>query len=208
MIAFFCAGVLLGVSAGVSPGPLLALVLSHTIRHGVREGILVAAAPLVTDLPIILVSTFILSSVAEYEALLGVISLVGAGFLAYTAWETFRAKKGEIPASDARPRSLMKGATVNALSPHPYLFWLTVGAPMIIKGWKTGPAASVLFVVGFTGSLVGSKVVVAVLAGRSSGLLGGKRYEYVMQVLALLLLLFAGFLVSDGLRLLAPRLSW
>ena len=203
MLAYLGAGMVLGVSAGFSPGPLFALVLSQTLRHGVREGIKVAAAPLLTDLPIILASTFVLSRFAGYKGLLGAVSLAGAVFVAYMAYETFRAKRQESSAADAGPQSLMRGAMVNALSPHPYLFWLTVGAPMILKGWKeAGPAAPVLFAAGFTGALVGSKVLLAVLAGRSSRLLDGKRYEYVMRALGLLLLLFAGFLLRDGLRLL------
>lgn len=203
MTAFLGAGIVLGLSAGFSPGPLFALVLSQTLRHGVREGIKVAASPLVTDLPIILVCTFALSRFAGYRGLLGAVSLAGSAVVAHMAYETFRAKRQGGPATaEAGPQSLMKGAIVNALSPHPYLFWLTVGAPMILKGWKTGPAAPVLFVAGFTGSLVGAKVILAVLAGRSSRLLDGKRYVYVMRALGLLLLLFAGFLLRDGLRLL------
>jgi len=168
----------------------------------VREGIKVAAAPLLTDLPIILACTFVLSRFAGYKELLGAVSLAGSAVVAHMAYETFRAKRQEPSPSDVGPQSLMRGAIVNALSPHPYLFWLTVGAPMILKGWKTGPAAAVLFVVGFTGCLVGAKVALAVLAGRSSHLLDGKRYEYTMRALGLLLLLFAGFLLRDGLRLL------
>jgi threonine/homoserine/homoserine lactone efflux protein len=202
MMAFLGAGMVLGLSAGVSPGPLLALVLTHTVRHGVREGIRIAAAPLLTDFPIILVSTFVLSRFAGYQALLGAVSVAGAALLSYMAYETFRAKRQDPSASDAGPQSLLKGALVNALSPHPYLFWLTIGAPMILKGWKTGPTAAVLFVAGFLGCLVGSKVFLAVLAGRSSHLLGGKRYERILRVLGLLLLLFAAFLFRDGLRLL------
>lgn len=202
MLAFLGAGMILGLSAGFSPGPLFALVLSYSIRHGVREGIKVAAAPLLTDLPIILACTFVLSRFAGYRELLGAVSMAGSAVVAHMAYETFRAKRQEPSASDGGPQSLMRGAVVNALSPHPYLFWLTVGAPMILKGWETEPAAAVLFVVGFTGCLVGSKVVLAVLAGRSSHLLHGKRYEYAMRALGLLLLLFAGFLLRDGLRLM------
>lgn len=201
-MAYLGAGIVLGLSAGISPGPLLALVLSHTIRHGVREGIRVAAAPLLTDLPIILVSTFILSRIAGYAKLLGVVSLAGAAFLAYMSFETFRPRIQETSPSDAGPKSLRRGAVVNALSPHPYLFWLTVGAPMILKGWTTSPAAAVLFVVGFTGSLVGSKVVLAVLAGRSVHMMSGRNLQYLMRALGLLLLLFAVLLFVDGLRLL------
>jgi len=202
MTAFLVAGVVLGLSAGFSPGPLFALVLSQTLRHGVREGIKVAASPLITDLPIILACTFVLSRLAGYEGLLGAVSLAGAAVVAHMAYGTFRAKRREAGPAQAEPKSLLKGARVNALSPHPYLFWLTVGAPMILKGLQTGPFAPVLFVLGFTGCLVGAKAILAALAGRSSRLLDGKRYEYVMRALGLLLLLFAGFLVRDGLRLL------
>ncbi len=202
MMAFLGAGIVLGLSAGFSPGPLLALVLSHTVRHGVREGIRVAAAPLLTDLPIILVSTLVLSRIAGYGSLLGAVSLAGAVFLVYMAFETARARRPDPSAPDAEPQSLTRGAMVNALSPHPYLFWLTVGAPMILKGWETTPAAAVLFVIGFTGCLVGSKVLVAVLAGRSARLLSGRGYGYLMRALGFLLLLFAVLLLLDGLRLL------
>jgi len=202
VMAFLGAGIVLGLSAGFSPGPLLALVLSHTVRHGVREGILVAAAPLLTDLPIILVSTLVLSRVAGYGSLLGAVSLAGSSFLVYMSYDTARARRKDLSASGAGPQSLMRGAMVNALSPHPYLFWLTVGAPMILKGWKTRPAAAVLFVIGFTGCLVGSKVIVAVLAGRSAHWLNGRHYGYLMRALALLLLVFAVLLFADGMRLL------
>jgi threonine/homoserine/homoserine lactone efflux protein len=201
-MTFLVAGIVLGLSAGFTPGPLFALVLSHTIRHGVREGIRVAAAPLLTDLPILLVSTLVLSRIAGYGSLLGAVSLAGAAFLVYMSYETFRARRQEPSASDAGPQSLKRGAMVNALSPHPYLFWLTVGAPMILKGWKTSPAAAVLFVVGFTGCLVGSKVVLAVLTGCSVHRLSGRSYEYLMRALGFLLLVFAVLLLMDGLRLL------
>ncbi|OGP76985.1 MAG: hypothetical protein A2Z13_02570 [Deltaproteobacteria bacterium RBG_16_64_85] len=201
-MTFLVAGIVLGLSAGFTPGPLFALVLSHTIRHGVREGIRVAAAPLLTDLPIILVSTLVLSRIAGYGSLLGAVSLAGAAFLVYMSYETFRARRQEPSVSDAGPQSLRRGAMVNALSPHPYLFWLTVGSPMILKGWKTSPAAAVLFVVGFTGCLVGSKVVLAILTGRSVHRLSGRSYEYLMRALGFLLLLFAVLLLMDGLRLL------
>ena len=46
-------GVVFGLAAGLMPGPLLALVIQQTLRHGPGEGIKVAAAPLLTDLPIV-----------------------------------------------------------------------------------------------------------------------------------------------------------
>lgn len=192
----------LGLSAGFSPGPLFALVLSHTLRYGVREGIKIAAAPLLTDLPIILVSTFVLTRLARSGAVLGAVSIAGGLFLTHMAADTFRTRKQDPAGETAAPQSLMKGVMVNALSPHPYLFWLTVGAPTIVKAWPRDRLSAVAFVVGFLGCLVGSKVVLAVLAGRSRRLLEGKPFGYVTRGLGLLIFLYAILLVKDGLVLL------
>ena len=87
---FLTSGVVLGLSAGFSPGPLLTLVISRTLRHGVKEGIKVAAAPLVTDLPIILVSTFVLARLENVRPVLGGISIIVGLFVAFLAGETVR----------------------------------------------------------------------------------------------------------------------
>jgi threonine/homoserine/homoserine lactone efflux protein len=68
---------------------------------------------------------------------------------------------------DGGSRSLAKGVLVNTLSPHPYLFWLTVGAPTIVKPPVESRLMPVLFVSRFWGCEVRSKVCVAVLAGGS-----------------------------------------
>jgi threonine/homoserine/homoserine lactone efflux protein len=91
---------------------------------------------------------------------------------------------------------------VNALSPHPYLFWVAVGAPTLILAWGAGPLAAVAFLAGFYACLVGSKMLLAVIAGRPGGRLRGGAYRAVMVVLGALLLLFAVRLAVEGLRLL------
>jgi len=202
VITFLSAGVVLGLSAGFSPGPLLTLVISQTLRHGTREGIRVAFAPLVTDIPIILASLYLLTRLADYRPVLGIISVSGGLFVAYLGWETIRTTRLAVAIRDDEPQSLRTGVLVNALSPHPYLFWLTVGAPTIVKGWADGPAAAVAFAAGFYGCLIGAKVFCAVVTGRSKQLLLGNTYVWLMRVLGILLFLFALLLLKDGARLL------
>ncbi len=202
MITFLGAGVVLGLSAGFSPGPLLALVISQTLQHGIREGVKVSVAPLITDIPIILLSLFVLMRLADYRSLLGVVSLIGGGVVLNLAWGSIRTKRFAITLHGTKPQSLGKGVLVNVLSPHPYLFWLTVGAPTIVKGWSEAPFLAVLFVAGFLGCLVGAKVLLAVLAGRSRHLLSDSIYGNLMRVLGVLLLIFAFLLIKDGLALL------
>ena len=71
MIHYLTIGAILGLSAGFAPGPLLALVLSETLRRNTRAGIMVALAPICTDLPIIALSVLVLSRLSEYNHILG-----------------------------------------------------------------------------------------------------------------------------------------
>jgi len=90
MMHFLGIGIMLGLSAGLSPGPLLMLIISETLRHGVRSGVKVALAPIITDLPIILITLFILVKVAGYHYLLGIISLAGGMFVLFMGYASIR----------------------------------------------------------------------------------------------------------------------
>jgi len=195
-------GMLLGLSAGLSPGPLLALVMSETLAHGTRAGLRVALAPLVTDAPIILVTVLILARLGEFRPLLGIVSLAGGLFVCYLGASHLRVRPASVDLCDARPRSLFKGIMVNFLSPHPYLFWLGVGAPTITRAMAKGPIAPLAFIGGFYLLLVGSKVALAVAVGKSAAFLTGRWYLGIMRLLGGLLIVLGILLFREGLRLL------
>ena len=203
MITALASGVLLGLSAGLAPGPMLALVLAQTLRHGSREGCKIALTPLVTDPPIILLTLALASKLAQLRPLLGIVSIAGAVFVLYLAWESFNPVRQEAEAPAERPRSWFKGIVTNLLNPHPWLFWLTVGAAILAKAMAQGWLVAAAFLFGFYLLLVGSKVLVALMAGRSRNLLAGRPYRVTMRVLAVLLTLFALLLFREGLKHLA-----
>jgi threonine/homoserine/homoserine lactone efflux protein len=58
VIDYFGKGTLLGLAAGFSPGPLTVLVIGETLRHGLRSSLQVATAPILTDIPIILLIVY------------------------------------------------------------------------------------------------------------------------------------------------------
>jgi threonine/homoserine/homoserine lactone efflux protein len=203
MMTALVSGVLLGLCCGLAPGPLLALVLAQALRHGAREGCKIALTPLVTDAPIIAVALVLAARLAELRPLLGVVSLAGGAFVLYLAWENFGPVRldAEIPA--VRAGSWFKGILTNLLSPHPWLFWLTVGAATLAKAIAQSWLAAAAFLCGFYLLLVGSKVLVALLAARSRNLLAGRPYRVVMGVLAVVLSVFALLLFREGLKRLA-----
>jgi threonine/homoserine/homoserine lactone efflux protein len=200
MFTALASGILLGFSAGLSPGPMLALVLAQTLRHGPREGCKIALTPLVTDPPIILVTLALATKLARQGPLLGIVSIAGGAFVLSLAWESFRPARQEAKAPAEQPKSWFKGIVTNLLNPHPWIFWLTVGAATLAKATVQGWLVAAAFLVGFYLLLVGSKVGVALLAGRSRDLLAGRPYRVVMRVLAVMLALFALLLFREGLK--------
>ena len=201
-MASLIAGLVYGLSAGFSPGPLMALVISQTLKHGIREGAKVAMAPLITDLPIILVSLLVLTRLTDFRMVLGIISIIGGIFVAYLAYGNFRPPRLEKETGRAAPQSLAKGVAANALSPHPYLFWLTVGGPVIVRGWSESPVSSLAFLLAFFICLVGAKILTAWITGRSSQWLSGRVYRAILFILGGLLAVYAFILIKEGWKLL------
>ena len=196
-------GIILGLSAGFSPGPLLALVISETLRHGVGGGIRVALAPLVTDVPIVILSCLVLARLAHSNFILGAVSLCGSALVFYMGVSSLRTRPVTVDLNTGKSRSLTKGILVNFLSPNPYLFWLSVGAPLLTRALReNGIAAPAAFIAGFYVCLVGSKISLALVMGRSRALLQGKGYLYTMRLLGLVLCVLALLLLRDGLQLL------
>jgi len=199
-LSFLAAGALFGLSGGLSPGPLLMLVISETLKHGTGSGIKVALAPLITDAPIVLLAITVVSQLRDIHFVLGLISVGGATFLVYLGYESLVFKGAELAVPGSRPQSLKKGIIANFLNPSPYLFWFSVGAPMVIKAAGVGLPGPLLFVLGMYVLLVGSKVVIAILTGKSRRFLKSRGYVYTIRILGIVLLAFAAVFVRDGLR--------
>jgi threonine/homoserine/homoserine lactone efflux protein len=202
MIESLAKGTLLGLAAGFAPGPLLVLVISETLRHSIKDGIKVSAAPLLTDVPILLISLFILAKLSAMKVLLGVISMCGGLFILYLGYEGLRLKGVHIEATEPGSNSLRKGILTNALNPHPYVFYMTVGGPIFLRALDQGMVSAASFFCSFLLFLVGSKVGLALLTERSRSFLRGPVYLWIMRGLGLCLILFSLTLLREGLKLL------
>jgi len=200
-MTFLISGALLGLAAGISPGPLLTLVISETLKHSRKDGIIIASAPVLTDLPIILLSVFILNKLSGFNFALGSISILGAFFIAYLAYESFTIKSIGLDLQSIKIQPLGKGIITNILSPHPYLFWMTVGAPAILKAFRISPMSGLLFILGFYLFLVGSKIITALIVDKSKSFLQSNTYIYIIRTSGFVLLVFSILFIREGLKL-------
>ena len=162
-------GVTLGLGAGLAPGPLMAVVIRATLEGGFAAGARVALRP-AGHRP----ADRAVRRAAGHRA------ARGGARRARRRGRAVRPVPGRRGAArragarrgrrSARPRptppagSLRRGAVVNLLNPHPWVFWITVGAPIL---GDAGPAGAVAFLVPFYALLIGAKILLA--AGLGAG---------------------------------------
>lgn len=188
-------GLTLGFGAGIAPGPMLALVIRSALRGGFAAGARMAMTPLVTDVPVILAAVLLAGGLPE--AALGVLGIAGGLFVIHLGLEALR----EDPVPHAAPgdvaADLRTGVVTNLLSPHPWLFWLTVGAPILADG---GLGEDAVFLAVFYALLVGSKAAIAgVIALGRDRLVQGRGYALVLRGSGLLLLATGTLLLAEGI---------
>ncbi len=199
-ISFLLLGVALGLSGGFSPGPLTTLIVSQSLRYGVREGIKVAVAPVLTDLPIIIITIYLISRMANFNIILGIISMLGGCFLFYLGIASIAFKRTEIETVKVNPQSIKKGIITNFLNPAPYMFWISIGAPTVIKAKQGSFFSVILFIAGIYFFLVGSKIGIAFLTGKSRSVLKSNIYIGINRILGLILILYGVLFFKDGLQ--------
>jgi threonine/homoserine/homoserine lactone efflux protein len=198
MWAYFVLGMSMGLSAGISPGPLMTLVVTASLRSGLAGGLRVALAPLLTDAPIIAAAVLLLNRLPP--AALRWVGIAGGVVVIWLAVEILRSAReatlpGEPGAQSDPQRELWRGVLVNALNPHPYLFWATVGGPALVNGWRTSPWHALAFLLSFYALLVGSKMAIAWVVSRQAGGLTTTWYRRALAACGLILLVMGGVLI-------------
>ena len=206
MLEIIVAAAVFGLSGGLSPGPLLTLVVSETLARGRNAGLAVSMSPLITDGPAIAAAVFLLGRVENSDPALGIISIAGGALLTTYGIAGLRGAEVKVEESEAERKvwaSLGKGVSVNFLNPNPYLFWLTIGTPILLRAHESSWFLAIGFLVVFYLALVGSKCVLTILVARSRAVLRGRAYVLVNRILAVALLVFAAIFIREGFLRLA-----
>jgi len=195
-IEYLGIGLFLGIAAGVSPGPLLFLMISETVKGGKKKGIKVSLAPLFTDIPLILVIIVILKHIENIDILIGSICLAGSAFLFYLGYRDVTIDKMSLQRRNIKLESFKKGLLTNLLNPHPYIFWIFIGVPLLIK---VATLERVIFVSSFLFGIVGSKICLTVIVDRGKKFIESKHYQRIVKSLGLILIFLGLILLKDGI---------
>lgn len=172
MLAYLILGATYAFAAAVQPGPYQTYLVSQALSHGWRRTLPAALAPLLSDVPIILLVVFALSRLPL--GLERALRCAGGVFLLYLAWRAFRTwREYRLAAEDASAtgrRSLFTAAGVNLLNPNPWLGWSLVMGPLLLRAWRGAPASGITLLVAFYGTMVAASVGIILLFSGARGL--------------------------------------
>lgn len=173
MLPYIIQGITLGFAAGVQPGPFQTYLITQSLANGWRKTLIAAFAPLISDGPIILLTLLVLKQMPA--SLQRGLYIAGGLFILYLAWGSFQQWKMFDENIEAAPatQNLWKAATMNFISPGPYIFWSLVSGPIFLQGLNEAASHGISFIVAFYGSIISLNILLIVLMGLASQM-GGR----------------------------------
>ena len=191
MLTYLLQGLTLGFAAGAQPGPFQAFLINQSITRGSRKTLLMGFAPLISDGPIVLATLLLLSQVPSwFQRVLQIVGGLFVLYLAYSAYHTWKNFQTDVPpALPSRNNDLLRAATMNLLSPGPYIFWSTVIGPLVIQAWQVSLWSALALVGVFYAAMISLNIVLILLFGQAARF--GNQVRKTMLGLSVLAL--AGF---------------
>jgi threonine/homoserine/homoserine lactone efflux protein len=174
------------------------------LKRNIKEGAKVAFAPILATFPILLVTLPFVSFFSRNGYLLGTLSVAGGIYLLYLAFETWKpADLASLYITNETEGSspFWMGFNAALLSPHPYLFWSTAGAALLIGAWKVGITAAAVFLTSFLGIFFVSKMLLVFIAARLKTSVHSRGLDFLLRSLSLVLFGFGLALFFESLRL-------
>jgi len=191
-------GLSFGLAAGLSPGPLLTLVVQTSLARGFAAGARVAIAPILTDAPVIALAILFVDALPS--GFLRALAIVGGLFVIYLGVSSIkRPIAGESTVTQATARGdVLRACATNLLSPHPWMFWIAVGGPILVETWGSRRPDAIGFLVAFFGLLVGLKVLFAATVSLGREALGSHGHRTAIRVSGALLVGLGVWLLYQG----------
>ena len=192
-----------GVSFAVLPlsslSPFKIYVLSQALRQGWRRSLPLSLAPLIADIPVILLIWLVLSQLPAWT--LNVLRVLGGLFYAYLAYRLVRRTQEPDPEEVLQdvPRRTFREAIVAVwLSPPVYINWSSIGVPALLGYGAQSTWYAVGFLVGFYVLWVGGLALQIFLVGQA-GRYSTKANAVVLVAAALFLAGFGAYQIWIGL---------
>lgn len=202
MISTVLAALILGACAGMAPGPYTTMVVATALERGFRPAGRLALTPLVTDIGPLVTTALVLDVL--HPAALTVIGVLGGVVVAVVGLRflVHHRHPPHVEPSLERPRQsagFWHVALSAVLSPAPWLFWLVVGSPLLLRSWNRSPGEGLLFILLLFGTNIGTATALAWGASHGRRIMTAPWRRWALRLTGVGLTLAGGVLVWQSL---------
>ena len=203
LFSFVVTVIILTASGALAPGPLFFATVTHGTKHGAKSGLIFSIAHTVVEFLLIMLLALGLLTVASEPIVKMVIGLIGGIVLITFGAIQIRSSIISNPEDLKKPKASYRhlfilGLAFTGLNPYFILWWLTVGAQLIIIALEFAALIGVLFMfichvwmdyVWLTGT--------AYFAKKGTNIMGLKWYKPLLIVFGVILIYFGiTFIIS------------
>jgi threonine/homoserine/homoserine lactone efflux protein len=197
--------VLITVSGALAPGPLFFMTISQGAKSGARSGLLFSVSHTLVEFSLVLVLALGLLSVASEPMVRVVVGVAGGvtllvfGVLQIRGSLKFQSDEPKVSGRSGRSL-LFIGLAFTGLNPYFVVWWLTIGANLILLALEFGGLVGVLFMyVCHVWMDYAWLTLLAALAKRGARVLRFRWYRILMAVFGVVLIYFGLSFLVDSL---------
>ncbi|WP_235809531.1 LysE family transporter [Methanofollis ethanolicus] len=184
-------GLVIGLSGALAPGPTLVATIRGALAEGWTAGPKVAAGHAVLEVMVFLA---VVAGLGVAAGSVGpAVALVGGAALIVFGAMTIRESRTAVLEADPGETAgnpYVAGAITSAANPYFWIWWLTVGAGLLIDGLAGGLAVAVAFILGHWAADFGWFGLVAAATAGGRRVMSVRQYRLVLGACGLFLVLF------------------
>jgi len=203
LIGIFFSSMVIGLSGAMMPGPMLSVAVTEAYKKGFWSGPLLVVWHAIPEFILAVLFTVGLNSVLDNKTVVGVIGVAGGMFLVWIAARIFIDVHQGIALDLTEKREVdwgpvVAGIWVSVSNPGWIIWWATIGAGYILVSLEHGIIGLVFF---YTGHILADFLwysAVSFVVSRGRGRISDRVYHIVLYACGLLVAVFAGYFVVDG----------
>lgn len=208
----FGSAFLIGLTGAAMPGPMLSVTLERTARYGWFAGPIIVLGHALLELVLIVAIIFGFGHILSSQTFTGLFGIFGGAFLFWMGFGVVRDAAGvSLPKVDLANHggdqppwrrvpmvTALFGATTSLSNPYWLLWWGSVGAGYVAIALQLGFPGVLAFFLGHISADFGWYTLMAYLMDKSGNLLPQSVLTWLLRILGLFLIIFAGYFVWTG----------
>ncbi len=167
MLNYLIFGMSFAFAAAVQPGPLQTYIISQVLKKGWKASIPLAFSPIISDIPISILTLYLLSNVPDIFInglrIIGGLFLFFLAYKAYISWKTYIETENNLNKNSKL--TFFNAVLVNLLNPGPYIGWSLILGPLVLEAWSLAPKIGIALILCFYLTMIITLIGIIILFG-------------------------------------------